>query len=123
LAVPGRAGADAVVMLGGSVSDRVLERARLYHEGRTSLVVLTREPLARGAAALHARGVRLPEDSELARQALIALGVPSAAIRTLGRRTFSTASEARTIARFVCKRHIRDVIVVTSPCRTRSARS
>ena len=122
IADPEPARADAVVMLAGSVSDRVLETARLYHEGRTSLVVLTREPLARGAAALHARGVRLPEDSELAREALIALGVPSAAIRTLGRRTFSTVSEARTIARFVCKRHLRDVIVVTSPWHTRRAR-
>src|SRR5215831_844808 len=86
IADPEPARADAVVMLAGSVSDRVLETARLYHEGRASLVVLTREPLARGAAALHARGVRLPEDSELAREALIALGVPSSAIRTLGRR-------------------------------------
>src|SRR5262249_61815843 len=82
----------------------------------------TRGPLAGGAAALHARGVRLPEDSELARQALIALGVPSSAIRTLGRRTFSTVSEARTIARFVCKRHLRDVVAVTSPWHTRRAR-
>src|SRR5947208_3396164 len=105
--------ADAVVMLAGSGSARVLETARPYHEGRAPLVVLTREPLGLGAGDLHARGVRVPQDSELARQALIALGVPSSAIRTLGRRTFSTVSEARTIARFVCKRHLRDVVVVT----------
>src|SRR5262249_57366510 len=61
--------ADAVVMLAGSVSDRVLETARLYHEGRAPLVVLTRQPLARGARDLHARGVRPPEDSQLARHA------------------------------------------------------
>ena len=86
-------------MLAGSVADRVLETARLYHQGRAPLIVLTRERLARGAAALRARGVRLPEDYDLARQALIALGVPSSAIHTLERRAFSTVSEARTIAR------------------------
>ncbi len=114
--------ADAIVMLAGSVADRVLETARLYHQGRAPLIVLTRERLARGAPALRARGVRLPEDYDLARQALIALGVPSSAIHTLARRAFSTVSEARTIARYVCKRHLRDVVVVTSPWHTRRAR-
>jgi uncharacterized SAM-binding protein YcdF (DUF218 family) len=122
VADPLPAHADAIVMLAGSVSDRVLETARLYQEGHAPLVVLTRERLARGAAALRARGVRLPEDHELTKQALIALGVPPAAIHTLAGRTFSTVSEARTIARFVCKQHLRDVLVVTSPWHTRRAR-
>jgi uncharacterized SAM-binding protein YcdF (DUF218 family) len=62
VADPLPAHADAIVMLAGSVSDRVLETARLYQEGRAPLVLLTRERLARGAAALRARGIRLPED-------------------------------------------------------------
>jgi len=122
VADPLPAHADAIIMLAGSVSDRVLETARLYHEGRAPLVVLTRERLARGAASLRARGIRLPEDHELTKEALVGLGVPVAAIHTLAGRAFSTVSEARTIARYVCKRRLRGVIVVTSPWHTHRAR-
>src|SRR5262245_9338544 len=122
VADPLPAHADAIIMLAGSVSDRVLETARLYHEGRAPLVVLTRERLARGAAALRARGIRLPEDHELTKEALIGLGVPPTAIHTLAGRALSTVSEARTIARYVCKRRLRSVIVVTSPWHTHRAR-
>jgi len=122
VADPLPAHADAIIMLAGSVSDRVLETARLYHEGRAPLVVLTRERLARGSAALRARGIRLPEDHELTKEALVGLGVPVAAIHTLAGRAFSTVSEARTIARYVCKRRLRGVIVVTSPWHTHRAR-
>jgi uncharacterized SAM-binding protein YcdF (DUF218 family) len=122
VADPLPAHADAIVMLAGSVSDRVLETARLYQEGRAPLVLLTRERLARGAAALRARGIRLPEDHELTKEALVGLGVPEPAIHTLAGRAFSTVSEARTIARYVCKRRLRSIIVVTSPWHTHRAR-
>src|SRR5262249_18168035 len=77
---------------------------------------------AGGAGALGGRGIRLPEDHELTKEALVGLGVPGAAIHTLAGRAFSTVSEARTIARYVCKRRLRSVIVVTSPWHTHRAR-
>jgi uncharacterized SAM-binding protein YcdF (DUF218 family) len=114
--------ADAIVMMAGSPSDRALEAARVYGAGVAPRVVLTRERLPPGAAALRARGIRLPEGHDLARQALIGLGVPADAIRVLGRRTASTTTEAETIARWACNHGVRRLVVVTSPTHTRRAR-
>src|SRR3989442_6717054 len=78
--------ADAIVILAGSAPDRVLEAADLYHAGLAPRVVVTRERLRRGDAALRARGVHFPEDDELMLLALRRLGVPEAAAARLRRR-------------------------------------
>ena len=96
--------ADAIVVLAGSVPDRALEAADLYGAGRAPRVVVTRERLPRGQAAL--------------RQ----LGVPPTAILLLRRRAVSTESEARTIARWACRQGVRRLVVVTSRSHTRRAR-
>jgi uncharacterized SAM-binding protein YcdF (DUF218 family) len=114
--------ADAIVMLAGSPSDRALETARLYDLGLAPRVVLTRAQLPRGAAALRGRGVRLPQEHELATTALGALGVPATAIEVVQRRAYSTTSEARAIARWACRHGLHSLIVVTSPAHTRRAR-
>ncbi|HEV7733105.1 MAG TPA: YdcF family protein [Candidatus Binatia bacterium] len=114
--------ADAIVVMAGSVSDRVLEAARLYRLGLAPLVVITHERLPRGGATLRARGVHLPESHELARRGLRDLGVPDDAIRDLPRRARSTRSEARVLARWACKDHVKSLIVVTSPSHTLRAR-
>src|SRR6058998_1665438 len=114
--------ADAIVILAGSVPDRVLEAADLYHAGLAPRVVVTRERLPRGQAALRARGVRLPKSDELTVTALRELGVPAGAIVVLHRRGVSTESEARTIARGACARRLRRLIVVTSRAHSRRAR-
>jgi len=113
--------ADAIVMLAGSISDRVLEAADLYRAGVAPRVVVTRERVPRGDWALRARGVRLPESAEQTVAALQALGVPASAITVIPRRTISTDSEAHTIARWVCAR-ARNVVVVTSRYHSRRAR-
>src|SRR5881397_3008604 len=114
--------ADAIVILAGSVPDRALEAADLYRSGLAPRVVVTRERLPPGQAALRARGVRLPEGDELTVTALRGLGVPSPAIVVLRRRAVSTESEARTIARWACARRLRRVVVVTSRAHSRRAR-
>ena len=113
--------ADAIVMLAGSISDRVLEAADLYRAGVAPRVVVTRERVPRGDWALRARGVRLPESAEQTVAALQALGVPPSAITVIPRRTISTDSEAHTIARWVCAR-ARSVVVVTSRYHSSRAR-
>jgi hypothetical protein len=85
--------------------------------------VVTRETLPPGAAGLAVAGVELPESDALTRAALTGLGVPPRAIQTLRRRAQSTASEARTIARWACAHHVRRLVVVTSPAHTRRARA
>ena len=114
--------ADAIVILAGSVPDRVLEAAELYRAGLAPRVVVTRERSPRGQAALRARGVRLPESDELSVMSLRQLGVPATATLVLHRRGVSTESEARTIARWACRRRVRRLIVVTSRAHTRRAR-
>src|SRR5439155_807312 len=57
VADPLPASADAIVVLAGSIPSRVLEASDLYRAGVAPRVVVTRERLARGESALHARGV------------------------------------------------------------------
>lgn len=114
--------ADAIVVLAGSIPARVLEAVDLYRAGLAPRVVVTRERLARGEATLHARGVRLPESDEMTISALEQLGVPSRAIVRLRRRTRSTESEARTVARYACSHHLRRLVIVTSRAHGRRAR-
>src|SRR5262245_12006173 len=97
--------ADAIVVLAGSVRDRAHAAAMLYRKGLAPRVIVTRETQPPGSATLRAAGVELPESDELTRRALQDLGVPPAAITTLRRRAQSTASEARTIARWACANH------------------
>ena len=113
--------ADAIVVMAGSIADRVLEAADLYRSGVAPRVVVTRERLPRGEMALRARGVRLPESDEQTLAALHALGVPPSATIVLPRRARSTDSEARTIAHWACAR-ARSLVVVTSRYHSRRAR-
>ncbi len=114
--------ADAIVILAGSVPDRVLEAADLYHAGVAPRVVVTREHSRAGDGALHARGVRLPEGDDLTLIALRQLGVPETAILLLRRRATSTETEARTVARWACRANVERLVVVTSRAHTRRAR-
>src|SRR5262249_45440745 len=122
VADPLPAHADAIVNLAGSIPDRVLEVADLYRAGVAPRVVVTRERIAPGDLALRAHGGRLPEPYQMTFDALARLGVPPEATILLRRRTYSTESEARTIARWACSAGIRRLIVVTSPYHTRRAR-
>jgi uncharacterized SAM-binding protein YcdF (DUF218 family) len=97
------------------------QAADLYRAG---VAPRRRHPRARppGDRALRARGVELPEPDALTLDALARLGVPRRATVLLRRRTYSTESEARTIARWACSTRVRRLIVVTSPFHTRRAR-
>src|SRR5262249_3502144 len=107
--------ADAIVVLSGSTSDRVLEAARLWHAGAAPIAARSRERLPLGAAALRARGVHLPEGHEEALAALVGLGVPEGAVHVLQKRARSTRTEANVIARWACAHGVRQLVVVTSP--------
>lgn len=122
VADPLPAHADAIVILAGSVPDRVLEAADLYRAGIAPLVVVTREPVRHGDAPLRARGVHLPEGDDLTLAALPQLGVPAEHTRLLRRRAISTRTEVRTIARWACAHRMKSLVVVTSRAHTRRAR-
>ena len=122
VADPLPAAADAIVIMAGSIPDRSLEAADLYRSGLAPRVVITRERLGQAGSLLHAHGIRLPEGDDLTRTVLTGLGLPDAAIVRLRRRTRSTKSEARTIARWACRHQMHDLIIVSSRAHTRRAR-
>ena len=114
--------ADAIVILAGSIPDRVLEAVDLYNAGIAPRIVVTRERPLPGTPLLAARGVRMPDGAEQTVFVLRHLGVPGGVPLVLQRRTFSTASEARTIARYAYRHRLRRLLVVTSRSHTRRAR-
>jgi uncharacterized SAM-binding protein YcdF (DUF218 family) len=114
--------ADAIVVLAGSPPARTLAAADLHGHDVAPTIVLTRERRPSALTTLAAAGVEVAEPSDEAQRLLVALGVPPAAIVTLRRRAYSTASEARVIARWACRTGQHRLIVVTSPSHTRRAR-
>ncbi|MBI3785925.1 MAG: YdcF family protein [Deltaproteobacteria bacterium] len=114
--------AGAIVVLSGSLPDRILEAVDLYKAGLAPLLLLTREPAPPGIEALRQRGGRLPEHHEQNRQIAEDLGVPAAAIRIVPRRVGSTFAEASELVRFLRREGIHSILLVTSNAHARRAR-
>jgi uncharacterized SAM-binding protein YcdF (DUF218 family) len=113
--------ADAIVVLAGSVPDRILEAAALYHEARAPRVVLSREPDSAAFRQMRALGVRVPSRQEISRTAAEQLGIPPAAIAEVGGEAGSTLTEARVLLTYVRARGYRRILLVTSKTHTRRA--
>ena len=70
---------------------------------------------------LHRRGVKYPREGDLARDAVVALGVPPAAVTVLPDGVDNTAAEAAALQRLFPTGQVQRLIVVTSPYHTRRA--
>ncbi len=114
--------ADAIVVLSGSLPDRILEAVDLYHAGYAPRIFLTREPLLPGFETLRARGVALPEHHEQNRAIATELGVPASAITVLEPRTSSTLAEAQAVVSELRAYRIGHILLVTSNAHARRAR-
>lgn len=113
--------ADAIVVLSGSIPDRILHAVDLYKAGLAPTVVLTREVEMPGLAALHERGVSIPERHELNRSIAVQLGVPPEALVTVEQRAGSTIAEVAALLPELRRRNFRTIILVTSKTHTRRA--
>lgn len=113
--------ADAIVMLSGSIPDRILEAVDLYKEGLAPRLILTQEGALPGAAALRAKGATLPEHHELNLSVADQLGVPRAAINLVTTPAWSTLTEAQAIIDYLKQERLHTVILVTSKAHTRRA--
>ncbi len=113
--------ADAIVVLSGSVPDRILEAVDLYEDGFAPLIILCREPENAGFRELKERGVELPRIYELNVSVARQLGVPESAIVVLEREAGSTYSEARVVLQDLAERGARSMLLVTSQYHTRRA--
>lgn len=114
--------ADAIVVLSGSLPDRIMEAVDLYHAHLAPRLVLTREYELPGLAALRARGVTLPEQHEQNMAIAEQLGVPAAAITVMPKPTASTVTEVRALLTYLDAQGIRSILLVTSKTHARRAR-
>jgi uncharacterized SAM-binding protein YcdF (DUF218 family) len=113
--------ADAMVMLMGSVSDRVLEVFHVYEAGYAQLLLLP-EPGRMNTVLQHEYGIGIPINADIAHDALLELGVPHEHIIVLPWGTSSTKDEAMAVRTYL-ENHsdIRSVILVTSASHSRRA--
>lgn len=114
--------ADAIVVLSGSLPDRMLEAVDLYHAGWAARLVLTQEGPLPGLPALRAKGGDLPEHHDLNLSVAAQLGVPRDAIAVVRTPAWSTVTEAQAILDYLRGQGIRTVLLVTSKGHTRRAR-
>jgi uncharacterized SAM-binding protein YcdF (DUF218 family) len=111
--------ADAIFVLAGTRMERALEGVELYREGWAPVVALSPGRTELAEDLVRARGVPLPADAAIVRDAMIALGVPARAILLDRSSVDNTAAEATLLSALAAKHHWRTVIVVTSKYHTR----
>ncbi|HXG56592.1 MAG TPA: YdcF family protein [Vicinamibacterales bacterium] len=111
--------ADAVVVLAGARVERWLEAVDLYNEKMARRVLLSAGRVESAETTLRKRGVRFPLEADLAREAIIQLGVPAGAVEVIPRSLDNTAQEAAAAREFAVARRWSTVIVVTSKFHTR----
>ncbi len=114
--------ADAIVVMAGPRSVRVLEGVDLYRAGLAPHIVLTAGIVEQAEIELRARGIRFPAEAEIARDIMVQLGVPASAITVLPKSVDNTADEAFEVRTLVSARQWTHIIVVTSRYHTRRTR-
>ncbi len=113
--------ADAMVMLMGSIPDRVLETYDLYKAGFAHRLILVEESMG-AYRELEARGAHIISNTQQCRNAAIALGIPADSIIVLPGDARSTQQEAIIIREFLKVRPgIDTILLVTSSDHTRRA--
>ena len=113
--------ADAIVVLSGSIPDRILWGADLYRQGMAPRLLLTREVEAPGLAELRKRGLELPERSDINLTLAQELGVPRDAIDVVGRPASSTISEISSLLPELRRLGVHSLLLVTSKTHSRRA--
>jgi len=111
--------ADAIVVLSGSIPDRILEAVDLYHAQLAPRIVLTREHPLPGLDALRAKGANLPEHHEQNLGIAQQLGVPPAALSVMDTPTSSTIAEAAALIAYLRERQLHSILLVTSKAHAR----
>jgi uncharacterized SAM-binding protein YcdF (DUF218 family) len=112
---------DAMLILMGSIPDRVLQAADLYNKKLTQKIILVEENMD-GFEALEKKGVHILSETEKAYSALVRLGIPSDSIIVLPGAARSTINEAMIIREYVAHTPgIDTMILVSSAAHTRRA--
>ncbi|RMG73395.1 MAG: YdcF family protein [Bacteroidetes bacterium] len=109
---------DAAFVLSGQAYERSPKAMEVYERGLTPLVITTGSYINPSFEAL---GMDLP-DAELGREALLRLGIDSAAVRTLSRGT-STWEESEEILGYSLREDFSRVMIISSRFHTRRLQS
>jgi uncharacterized SAM-binding protein YcdF (DUF218 family) len=113
--------ADAMVLLMGSLPDRVLQASDLYNEGRAGKIIIVTEYMG-PYDMLSVRGVEIISISTQARSSLITLNIPADSIIMLTGEARSTFTEARVVRDYLLQHPtIESLIIVSSPSHMRRA--
>ena len=113
---------DAILVLAGELPERMLEAVDLFHRGLAPRILLC--PIyasRRFQKRLAVYDVHIPRHYSLSRKLAVKMGVPEEAIVVL-KEIESTMDEAREALRYLEKRNLRSLIVVTSQTHTKRAR-
>lgn len=112
---------DAILVLMGSIGDRVLEGVDLYHQGYAPRLIFIQENMT-AREELEDRGAEIPGRAELSKMAALQMGVFPQDIIIVQGNSFSTRDEAVYFREFLKEnQEINSIILVTS--KFHSARS
>jgi uncharacterized SAM-binding protein YcdF (DUF218 family) len=107
--------AELLVVLGGDRYARAREAADIYKEG------YIKEILYEDERELSKLGIAVERKHEISKKVLEKLGVPENVISFPKREAFNTYQEALIVKRFISKRKITSIIIVTSKTHMRRA--
>jgi uncharacterized SAM-binding protein YcdF (DUF218 family) len=113
--------ADAIVVLAGSIPDRILEAVALFKDDLAPRIVISRGRVPASMRQLEAMGVHMPTLAELNRTVATRLDVPPAAITEVGGAEDSTVDEAEAVLRFALEQGYRSLLIATSKYHSRRA--
>lgn len=113
--------ADAIVLLMGSVVDRVLEASDEFKQGNAGKLIIVEESMG-AYQELESRGVNIISNTKQVRNSLLALGVPVDSIIILPGNATSTQMEAMIIRDYLAnKSGIDTLLLISSAPHTRRA--
>ena len=105
--------ADALVLLMGNFTDRVLKTADLYRSGIADRVIIAEESMG-GYKGLTDRGVKIISHTSQAVRSLVALGVPADSITILPGDARSTLDEAVIVRDYIGTNPGLDTLILVS---------
>jgi uncharacterized SAM-binding protein YcdF (DUF218 family) len=105
---------DIIVLLMGSGPDRMLGAVDLYHAGHADEIMMVRN-MVRGYDLVVSQGVKIPHDTDIAREVAVQLEVPVEKITVLPGDALSTQDEAIAVREYLKNEpDIDSLIIVTS---------
>ena len=112
---------DAMVLLMGSIPDRVLQAADIYRQGFAQKLIIVQESMA-AYHKLQERGVNFENTTQQCFKTAVQLGIPASDIVILPGDARSTQQEASIVREYIrLHPEITSITLVTSPDHTRRA--